>query len=320
MPTPRRARSKSPGPRTRSSKKSPGAHGTPIKSSGGDDSSSPLDDANVQMGIGLAILVGLCVHKNGMPSSPQDFLTDFFGTFAGDIDCCKWWPFGLLLTGHVLNCCQNAGDGFWVGSLANAAMGSFASVMIVDFVNGNRSSILADEGNMTLVALCWYFCNHDVPFTGTNVWNLITSKAGPCLQNFLDLCTTLFVTKQVLAAAATASTAGPFGFAVFTPMFMALVAGAAGNFFPLDKGINIDDCTAEVYSALAIGAYVVFLPVLKANPVCGSLISTVHEPLSGFVGGNDVIAAVMINALFGKFIPFNPVEMVTDALQKVTGV
>jgi len=313
----RRTRSKSPGPRRSSpTKKEPEAEEEAAES-------SPTDfllEPKVQLGIGIAFLLALSIHQHGQPKSAEGLVHNFFGTLAEDVSLCSCWPFGIILTGHVLNACQNAGSGFWVGSLVNAAIAAFGSVLLVDFINGNRSSILGDESSMTLVAFAWYFCNHDVPLAAFNVWTIVHAKAGPWFQKFLDLCTTLFITNQILAAAATSSTAGPLGFSIFTPLAMALFAGAAGNFFPLNKGIDISECTPEMFRALTIAGYVVLLPFLMGNSIVGEPITAAHGLVSGFFGGHEVIAAVVIDHYFGHLVPFNPVAFVCDKLQKATGV
>lgn len=301
-----RARSKSPARRRKAS----------AAAAGGFD----VNDANVQLGLTVVALAACSFYANGAPTSPADFVGDFFNTLASDFSV-NGWPFGgMFLAGHVMNCSQGAAKGFWAGSLMNAAFSAFGSVIVLDILNGRAQSLLADETALTLVLFCWYFANHDIPFTGFNVWTTLSGAAGAWLQNVLDVCSLCFVTNQVLAAAGSASAAGPLGFSVFTPLAMAGAAGAASEFFPLNKGINLKSCSAQLYSALCIGGFVVFMPMVLASPV-GAALGAVYNPLSGLVNGHVVLASVVLNSLFGGFLNgFNPVGSVTGFLGKVTGV
>lgn len=299
------ARSKSPG--RKSSRKADKAE----SGGGGFD----VNDPRVQSAVVVVALVAVNVLVNGMPENVMNFFGDFTNMLATDIKLpIPYWPYPLILTGHVLNTCQNGGKGFWMGSLLSAVIAAFGGLIVNDIVNGNAIGLFADEALVTLVFLCWYVCNHDLPFTTFNVWTTVSEPLGPTFQKFLGTCSVVFNTNLVIAAAASPSKAGLLGVSIFTPIFMAVLVGAAGEFFPLNKGIDLSKCSQAAFDSAAIAVYTVGMGYALANGP--EALSTLNGHIDSFCGGHVVLAAVVINHLFGSLIPMSPVSQAAAFLSK----
>lgn len=306
------ARSRSPAPRRSSRSKSPAPKATKKKPAG-----SLTDDPNVQLGITVATLVVLQGVANGFSVDPKSFLPNFFNAQANDFSV-QGWPFSVLFTLHVLNKCQNASSGFWVNSFVQAVLGAFSPLIVSDILAGNNpvATLLGDENNLTLAFFLWYVCNHSIPFTGINVWETVKGS-GKCVDGLLDLATLTFNTNLVIKAAASGGSNSVLGFAVFAPCVHAVAVGASSDFFPLSKGITLKN-SAAVNDALAIAVYGIVFPLITAKV---APLGAVHSTVAGLVGGHDVLAAVTLWNLFGRFVPIdNPVTTVRDLVTKTVGL
>lgn len=302
------ARSKSPGRKTRSKATEEAASNS--GGGGGFDVNDPL----IQSVVVVVALSAVNFFVNGAPEHILDFFGGFMNLAATDVKLpISFWPYTLILTGHVLNSCQNSNGGFWIGSLLNAVIAAFGGVIVGDLVNGNKISLFADESAVTLVFLCWYVCNHDLPFTSFNLWNTVSEPLGPAFQKFLGTCSVIFNTNLVIAAAATTSAPGLLGVSLFTPLFMAVLVGAAGQFFPLNKGVNLNKCSAAVYESAAIALYTVGSAYILGNGP--EILGNLHGHVDKFCGGHVVLAAVLINHLFGSLIPISPVSKAAGFLK-----
>jgi hypothetical protein len=280
--------------------------------------SSPLDDPNVQLCVGVAILVGLQIASNGVPTRPTDFFGDFFEAQANDFSL-PHWPWKIMLTLHVVNKCQNASGGFWIGSLANAVVSAFGCIIVSDFMNNKAQSLLANESHITLAAGAWYFCNHSLPLVNVNAWSKIKGAVGAPLQVVLDVASLSVVTNLVIAAASSSSSAGPLGFSVFAPCVMAVAVGGADEFATnafaaMKQTLVIKAPTAAMRSALTVALYTCLAPVLLASL---PFLDKAYGPVNTFCGGHIVLAAILLNHLVGSFLPasFSPVSQITNRVE-----
>jgi len=242
----------------------------------------------------------------------------FLNDAAGESFSIPSWPFGVILTGHVLNTVQGAKGGFFMGSFLNCVIACFGGIIVSDLLAGNPVSYLTNETNVTLVFICWYLCNHDLPLAGINVWDKVSEFGGEILQKFLDTCSLIFNTNLILGAVATgsASQAGLFGFSVFSPVFHAVAVGAASEFFPLNKGIKLNKCSDAVYNAAAIAIFTVLVGQLNTHDAFANIYSHAET----FTGGNVVLGAILINHFWMGGCPWDPVGMVADFVAEKAGL
>lgn len=303
------ARSKSPGRKTRSKATEDS------NDDGGGGGGFDVNDPLIQSVLVVAILGAANFFVNGAPDNLMNTFSSFMNMLSNNDSniAIPNWPYSLILTGHVFNTCQNANGGFWVGSLLNCVVAAYGGAIVADLVNGNRVGLLGDESLVTLAFIAWYVCNHDLPFTSFNVWTTISEPLGPTFQKFLGFCTVVFNTNLVIAAAATGSTAGLLGVSLFTPLFMAILVGAAGEFFPLNKGMNLNKCSQAAYDSAAIALYTVGSAYLLGK--APEALTGLHGHIDNFCGGHVVLAAVVVNHLFGSLMPMSPVSQVAGFLK-----
>lgn len=284
------------------------------KSGGGFD----INDANIQLAIQTGVISLLAWHAGGQGGFDQNSWTNLF-TNGFDI---PFWPFGgFVITMHCLNSCQNAGSGFWVNSFVHAYFACFAGVIVPAIVSGDWSGLLANETNATLVFVCWYLTNHNIPVADFDLWGQIQSFGGNFgLQTIMDLSSTCFTTGLIIAGASASAGAGYFGHSWFVPMAGGIMAGCASDFFPLNKGINIKN-TAACERAMWI-SFFICSNGCAALPFVGDALGGVFAQVTGPFGGNAgfVYFVTIVNALFGQFIPMNPLDNVNEFFYKFSGL
>lgn len=305
------SRSRSPAPRRSSRSPAPKKKAAPKKKQG-----SPIDDVNVQSAIAVVTLVVLqFVASGSLPTNPKTFLGDLLSANAADFNI-AYWPWGVILTLHVLNRAQSANSGFWAGSFLQTVFSAFGAVFVSDFMNGRALSVLSDEKTLSLVFVLWYVCNRDIPFTGINLWKTV-SGSGKCTQTLLDLATLTFNTGLIVNAAKTSAAAGPIGFAVFTPCVMAVAASSYDELWPLNKGIKFSSCSKATYTGLTIAIYTIAMPQLVARvPIVGN----VEGVVDGFLGGNLILGVATLNLLLGHLVDVDVVDLIASNANKVLGL
>ena len=198
---------------------------------------------------------------------------------------------------------------------------AFAGVIVPELASGSAQSLLADEGRLTLLFVCWFLTNHDLPVVGLDVWGQVQGLGGSALQSIMDLCSLVFTTGLIISGAGTTAGAGWFGFSIFVPMMFGVLAGCAADFFPLNKGISIKKCSASMERAMVISFFLA-TNGLSSLPFVGDALGGVVGQASAHFGGNAglVMALTILNHLFGSFVPVNPINNVQDALYKLTGL
>jgi hypothetical protein len=274
-----------------------------------------LNDANIQLGIAVAAVVGLTfATQNGVDLGDFDnfFQDNNTGFHAA-------WPYGTLLTLHVLNTASNSGGGFWVGDFINAVIACFGGVIAGNVFNGNSG--IPSEATFTLVFICWYLTNHNLPLVDFDLWGTISGFGGAAMGSVMNLASNLFTTGLVIAAAGNAGgDAGVFGFSIFGAMTAGVIAGCAGDFFPLNKGINVS--SSDNFERTALIAFFIATDGFATLPFVGTHVASILGNVTGHVGGNAgfVRLLTVIYHFFGDFIPVNPLAGVYDAFYKVTGL
>ena len=169
---------------------------------------------------------------------------------------------------------------------------------------------------------CWYLTNHDLPFVGLDLWGQISNLGGSHLSAVMDLCSLCTTTGWIIAAvnAGSGSAAGWFGNSWFAPMAGAVMAGCAADFFPLNKGIKVNN-NAATNRALWIGFFLASNGC-SALPFVGPQLGGVLSQVTGHFGGNVgfVQFLTIFNHLFGHFVPMNPLDNVEEIFYKVSGL
>lgn len=293
---------------------------TPTKKAGAKRTSSMLDDQNVTALISLLVLVAYVYVVDsgfGVDSWAEAFGKNALG--RNDIQ-----GFSFLLVLHVLNHAQDAGTGFWIGSFVNVFTSAFAGSLFLDVVSGNAPVTQCNEKNLTLAFVCWYLTNHNVPFTQMNLWTALNDIAGDIIQGILRACSAAYTLNLIVDAVSKGESAGVLTeFAVFTPAMYAIFAGAAGQFFPLNKGLNINKCTDAVNYAVIV-AVIITTNGGRALPLVGPILGNVVTPVVDTLGGleNAILIGTILNDIFGYFIPAGmaPSTRIQDFLYGVTGL
>merc|ERR1712098_667922 len=97
---------------------------------------------------------------------------------------------------------------------------------------------------------------------------------------------------------------GLLGFPILFPVLMGVYAGAASEFFPLSKGINIASCSNALNYAIVVGT-VVATDGFRAVPFVGQFAAFITDPIVAFVGGlhTAILLGTILHDIFGYFIP-----------------
>merc|ERR1712072_616520 len=177
-----------------------------------------MSDPNIAtMVTTVTIVLTSILWNNGMVMnlSPES-LTDgsLFVSVTSDAKALSGahWPFSLMMTMHVLNVVRGHGESFWASELVNCCFGAYGGLMMSDLLNGNLTMpfLFGDnEGPLTLLIVCWYFTNHNLPFTSFNLWTNGVYQLNRFLplDNFMSLCSLAFNCSLLINTAMGAGTA-----------------------------------------------------------------------------------------------------------------
>merc|ERR1719502_208001 len=298
---------------------------TPTKKSkaGAKRTASMLDDENVTALTSFAVLVGY-VYLIGSGFGVDNWVSAFGRSAIAREDISIFGNgFSALLVMHVLNHAQDAGTGFWIGSFVNVFTSAFAGSLLMDVVSGTPPLTQCNEKNLSITFLCWYLTNHNIPFTQMNLWSALNDIAGDIIQCVLRACSAAYTFNLIVGAVETAKANNTSGlvtdFAVFTPVVYAIFAGAASQFFPLNKGVNVDECTDAINYAIIV-AVILMTDGFSAVPVVSNIVATLIEVFGGLE--NTLLIATILNDVFGYLIPANmaPWTYTQDFLYGVTGL
>ena len=198
----------------------------------------------------------------------------------------------------------------------------FAGPILAAVLAGDAAGLASDERNATLVFVCWYLTNHDLPVVGTDVWGAITGAGGGILSSIMDLCTLCTTTTWIMAGvkAGSSSTAGWFGNSWFVPMAFGALAGCAGDFFPLRKGLKFKNSPGMERAMLI--SFFLCSNGLSSFPFIGDALGTVVGNITAPFGGNEgfVMTVTIFDFLFGHFIPMDLTTGAVDFCYKISGL
>jgi len=239
------------------------------------------------------------------------------------------WPFSLMLTLHVINSVRSTG-GFWAADIMRCCFSAYGGLMMKDLLAGDFAMpclFSNNEAALSLVVACWYFVNHDIPYTNVNAWNSINgflSKWVP-LDNIMNLCTLSFNCSLLISTAMGGASESNFIHmpALGRTMFMCVAFHCAGDFFSTDGlTFNVAGCSNACNRA-AIVAFWCGTNGLSTFPLVGSHIGGITGMIEGHLGGrsNFLMTVILLNEMLGGFIKVKlPHAHVQDFLYKLTGV
>jgi len=268
------------------------------------------------------VAIGLWTYLTQGGYMVDDFVA-FFNSDGGNV---QYWPLGgLFVTLHVFKTAANTdSSGFWLGSFVRTVIASYSGWIVVDLLNGNQQRLLTNESHVFLAFVAWYVTQHNLPGTDINLWNKVTDMIPT--NNFdynvlFDIASLVWSTQFLCATVESVSSEASktVGFSIFTPLFYGVAAGCASDFFPLNKGIDVSECSERLYSSLLISFYIA-TDGFHNLPAVGEAISGVFTQAEGFVGGghtNFVLACVLLAKLAGGMIGFNPFTTVTSKLSSI---
>ena len=243
-----------------------------------------------------------------------------------------FWPFSLMLTMHVLNTASKAArsDNF-IADLVNTCFATFGGLMMSDFLNGayNMPCVFGDnESKLTLMLICWYFTNHNLPMTKINVWTVFhdaVQKFLP-LDDFMSLCSTAFNCSLLINTAVGAGTAGT-NFVHFPAVGAAVVLcvqlHCSGQFFSASGfRFTVSNCNANMERATWV-AFWCATNGLATLPFIGGLLSGVGAMGESMFGGraNFLMSTIILDQMFGHlFQGKRPHQLFADALYTFSGI
>lgn len=301
------------------------------KSKAAASSAAPYDlsDPNINGALSLAVAVGAGVALNGggVPSSVPGALSFFTNTS----NVASVWPYNWLLTLHVLNSVKSNGK-WWANDLVSCCFSAFGGYMFKDVLDGNLQmpTLFGNgEANLSLVIVCWFLVNHNIPFTGINAYKTVTDKVNEFLplNTVMDLCSLAFNTTLLCGVASsvgvTESSWQLMPLALGKMMFLCVAVACSSEFFGTD-GLAFDvgsSCSAAVERAAVVGFWY-GTNGLETLPFVGSAVAPLGAQAEAFLGGRAaaIFAVLALIKLFGHLIPVNPLEKVYDVAHQVSGV
>jgi hypothetical protein len=241
-----------------------------------------------------------------------------------------YWPHSLMLTLHVFNSVGYSGN-FWARDVVSATFHAYGGLMAKDLLAGDfgMPSVFGNgEALFSLVLICWFLRNHNLPFTTTNVWDLFSSAVSERLplQAVMDLCSLSYTTALLIATAEGAGTAGAncFNLPAIGLTIMTCVAIHANAEFFNTGGLRftVDSCSQQVERAVMVAVWCA-TNGLATVPVVGGACGGFTSDLEGKFGGrsNFLMSMILLDAVCGHLLPFDkPQTMVANVLYKITGI
>merc|ERR1712159_323655 len=239
------------------------------------------------------------------------------------------WPFSLMLTMHVVNSVRASG-GYWASDLVRCCFGAYGGLMMKDLLAGNYTMpYLFDnsEAALSLVVACWFFVNHNIPFTSVNAWDTINSFLSKWVpvDRFMELCSLAFNCSLLIATAMSGQASANFLHmpALGHTMFMCVALHCAGEFFsPAGITFNLNGCS-DACNRAAIVAFWCGTNGLAAFPLIGGPIGGFTSMIEDHLGGrsNFLMTTIIMHNILGGFIKFKlPHEHVQSFVYRITRV
>jgi len=219
--------------------------------------------------------------------------------------------FSLLLLLHTLSTLGNAKGGYWMDSVTQALIATYAGAVVPKLIGGTSVADAFFGGDINLAAFFFIWYLHQQDFFG--LWAKVQAAGGDALGNTLNLGSHVFTTNLIIANAATGG--------LIQGTVMGVVAGTAASFFPLNQGIRFRRSAAHDHAFacsffVAGGGFQVFDTVLKSLTCCVPALSdalskiavgaTVDGLISthlGLTASQFVLLATVLNHVFGKHMP-----------------
>jgi len=284
--------------------------------------------------VGLSVACGLC---HGAQYSTGSIFDGSLWTSVTNTDKplhATFWPFSLMLTLHVINSAKSNG-GYWAADIVSCTFTAFGGLMMKDLLDGNYTMpcLFADnESLISLLMVCWYFVNHDIPFTGINAWTLFSSNVNALfpLDAIMSLCSLAFNSHILINAAMDAGTSGNNFYhlpALGAVVFRCVALHCSNDFFNTDGlSFNVgESCSAACERATWIACWC-GTNALANLPVIGTvfpLIGVVTSGIEGIFGGraNFLMAMILLEAIAGHLSKHKrPHTVCADFLYNFTGV
>lgn len=291
------------------------------KSSASKSGGFDLSDPNIKLGIQVGVLAALVVAFTGDGTDPMAAADkdNWFAFFSGDgpsLTVAGVNLGGLLLFLHVLNVCNSNGSGAWYSALLDCTFGAYGSWVVADVLSGSAPSILDNTAALNTLVIGYLLTNWEIPQAGFTVYGKVDELVGNYigLQSLLNMASLVWSVNYSISAASGAGN-------IYKAVVVACACACAGDFFPLSKGISVSDVSADMERAFWI-AFLIGTNGLSDLPVVGSALgdvaTTACKPLGGL--NNTIVGVVVLNELFGRFLPLNPLDSVKDAFFGVTGL
>lgn len=288
-------------------------------SSGGFD----LNDPNIRLGVTvLTLAVAVAFTSGGGDVKSVASPDTWFSFFEGDGPAVNFpgtsyaLGSGLLMFLHVLNVCNKNGAGSWYDALVACTLAAYGSWIVSDILNGNAPSILTKVDELNTLVVCWLLTNVEIPQVGFTVFGKVSELVGSFigLQTIMDLASLVWSLNFLLDTVSAQNN-------IYAAVVFGVAVHCAADFFPLSNGITIviDDAMERAFWV----AVFMQTEAFKTLPVVGGPLNQITEPVVNAVGGgnhNFVVAVVVLNELFGKFLPLNPIATVKDTFFSVTGI
>merc|ERR1712159_502739 len=235
------------------------------------------------------------------------------------------------MTMHVLNMVRGHGRGFWVNDIVNCCFGTYGGLMMSDLLNGKMDMPFLfgeNEGPLTLLIVCWYVTNHNVPFTSFNLWNFLHSNLSRVLplDNFMNLCSLAFNCSLLINTAMGAGTSENnfLGMpAVASTVATCVALHCAGDYFNADRlSFSVHTCSAACERATWV-AFWCATNGMATIPFIGGALGGFAAIGEGFFGGraNFLMMTIVLDSLAGHMLPYErPHAIFAKALYNFFGV
>lgn len=282
-----------------------------------------LNDPNIKLGVTVLTLgVAVAFTTGGGDVQSVASPDTWFEFFSGDGPAVTFpgtsyaLGSGLLMFLHVLNVCNKNGSGSWYDALISCTLAAYGSWIVADILSGNKPSILSREDDLNTLVVCWALTNVEIPQAGFTVFGKVSELVGSFigLQTIMDLASLVWSLNFLLTTVGAQDN-------LYAAVVCGVAVHCAQDFFPLSNGIHVvvDDVMERAFWVALFMQTNAFADL----PLVGSALGQVTGSLVGVIGGNNhnfVVAVVVLNELFGHFLPFNPIATVKDTFFSVTGI
>lgn len=203
--------------------------------------------------------------------------------------------------------------------------------MMKDLLNGNLTMPCLfgeSEGNFTLLLVCWYFTNHNLPFTSINLWKLLHSNLSRVLplDNFMGLCSLAFNCSLLIRTAIESGEASNNFLhmpALANIVCTCVALHCADDFFNSEGlSFSVPSCSDACERATWV-AFWCATNGLANLPFVGSVLGGFGAMGEDFFGGreNFLLSTIVLDELAGHLLPYErPHSIFSKALYNFFGI